>query len=107
MTARAEWLRAQPGVRAGPMVEPRAVRWLLTGVALAFLTVFLVLPLVVVFGQAFGQGLRTYAQALVDPDALSAIRLTLVAALISVTLNLGFGVAAAWAIAKFRFPGRS
>ena len=107
MTARAESLRAEPGARAGPIAEPKAVRWLLTTVAIAFLTVFLVLPLVVVFSQAFSHGVRTYLQALVDPDALAAIRLTLTAALVAVVLNLGFGVAAAWAIAKFRFPGRS
>jgi sulfate transport system permease protein len=107
MTARAEWLRAQPGTRAGPIAEPKPVRWLLTTVALAFLTVFLVLPLAVVFTQAFAHGLRTYAQALVDPDALAAIRLTLIAAVFAVVLNLGFGLAAAWAIAKFRFAGRS
>ena len=107
MTARADSLRAQTGAHAGPIAEPKVVRWLLTTVALAFLTLFLVLPLVVVFSQAFAHGVRTYAQALVDPDALAAIRLTLIAALIAVVLNLSFGVAAAWAIAKFRFPGRS
>ena len=107
MTARGEGLLAQAEGRADPIAEPVAVRWLLTAIALTFLTVFLVLPLLVVFGQAFGHGLRTYAQALVDPDALAAIRLTLVAALVSVVLHLGFGVAAAWAIAKFRFPGRN
>jgi sulfate transport system permease protein len=107
MTARAESLRGQAATRAGPVAEPKAVRWLLTTVALGFLTLFLVLPLVVVFTQAFAHGVRTYVQALVEPDALAAIRLTLIVAATAVVVNLGFGLAAAWAIAKFRFPGRS
>ncbi len=107
MSARAESLRALPGARPGSIAEGAVVRWLLTAAAVTFLGVFLVLPLVLVFTQAFAQGVRTYLRALVDPDALAAIRLTLTAALIAVPLNLGFGVAAAWAIAKFRFRGRS
>ncbi|MCJ2183562.1 sulfate ABC transporter permease subunit CysW [Novosphingobium sp. 1949] len=75
--------------------------------ALGFLALFLLLPLVVVFVEALRQGLGAYAAALVDPDALSAIRLTLLVAAISVPVNLVFGVLAAWAIAKFDFPGKS
>lgn len=87
--------------------EPVAVRWLLIGVAMLFLGVFLVLPLVAVFAQAFSHGLSAYFAALVEPDALSAIYLTLVVAFASVALNLVFGVIAAWAITKFSFPGKT
>jgi sulfate/thiosulfate transport system permease protein len=87
--------------------EPRLVRWLLLGVALSFLALFLVLPLVVVLYQAFSKGVAAYVASLIDPDARSAIELTLLAAAIAVPLNLVFGVAAAWGIAKFRFRGRS
>lgn len=103
MTAHADTMRAG----ASPIAEPWLVRWTLTAIALAFLAVFLVLPLVVVFGQALAQGWEAYGQALVDPDALAAIRLTLTAAAVAVPLNVIFGVAAAWSIAKFTFPGRS
>ncbi|MED5546661.1 MAG: sulfate ABC transporter permease subunit CysW [Pseudomonadota bacterium] len=75
--------------------------------ALAFLALFLLLPLVVVFVEALKHGLAAYAAALVDPDARSAIRLTLLVAAISVPVNVIFGLVAAWAIAKFDFPGRS
>jgi len=83
------------------------VRRALIALALAFLAVFLVLPLAFVFHQALGKGMSVYWAALVDPNALAAIELTLIAALIAVPLNLVFGIAAAWAIAKFRFPGKS
>jgi sulfate transport system permease protein len=78
-------------------------------IALAFvlLLAFLVVPLVLVFSRALGDGLSTSIAALDEPDARSAIRLTLLVALIAVPLNLVFGLAASWAIAKFRFPGRS
>ncbi len=89
------------------LMEPAPVRWALIAVALAFLGVFLVLPLVSVFAQALEKGASVYFAAFRDPDALSSIRLTLVTAAISVPLNLVFGVAAAWAIAKFDFPGKS
>lgn len=75
--------------------------------ALAFLALFLLLPLVVVFVEALKHGLAAYGAALVDPDARSAIRLTLMVAAISVPVNVIFGLVAAWAIAKFDFPGRS
>ena len=104
--------QAYGGVRpaagaGGPIDEPPLVRWLLTAVALVFLGIFLVLPLIVVFSQALASGTQAYIRAVVDPDALAAIRLTLTAAAVAVPLNLIFGIAAAWAIAKFTFPGRS
>lgn len=86
--------------------ESALVKGLLIGTALAFLTVLLVLPLAAVFYEALRKGLGTYAAALAAPDALAAIRLTLLTAAIAVPANLVFGVAAAWAIAKFDFPGR-
>jgi len=89
------------------LTEPAAVRWLLTFVALAFLLLFLFLPLVVVFAEAFRNGIGAYAAALADPIALSAIRLTLVTAAIVVPANAVFGVAASWAIAKFDFRGKN
>ncbi|HEY8104521.1 MAG TPA: sulfate ABC transporter permease subunit CysW [Gemmatimonadales bacterium] len=87
--------------------ESRLVRWSLTAIALAFLAVFLVLPLASVFGEALAKGWAAYGRALVTPEALAAVRLTLLVAGIAVPLNLIFGVAAAWAIAKFQFPGRN
>ena len=92
---------------ADSRTEPRAVRFLITAIALIFLTVFVVLPLVVVFAQAFAKGIGTYFAALGEPEALSAIRLTLLTAFISVSLNLVFGVIAAWAISKFEFRGKT
>jgi sulfate transport system permease protein len=87
--------------------DPRWVRIGLTGVALGFVGLFLVLPLATVFLEAFSKGLSVFAEAIVEPDALAAIRLTLLVAAISVPLNAAFGVAAAWAIAKFDFRGKS
>ena len=75
--------------------------------AVTFLSVFVVLPLAVVFAQAFSKGAMAYVAALSDPEALSAIRLTFAVAAISVSLNLVFGVLAAWAIAKFDFSGKT
>ncbi|HAP47911.1 MAG TPA: sulfate/thiosulfate ABC transporter permease CysW, partial [Afipia sp.] len=77
--------------------EPALVRWFLITIAVGFLTIFVVLPLVVVFTEAFSKGIGAYLAALSDPEALSAIRLTLTVAVISVGLNLVFGVIAAWA----------
>ncbi|MFA5950058.1 MAG: sulfate ABC transporter permease subunit CysW [Hyphomicrobium sp.] len=82
------------------------VKLLVLGLGLSFFLLFLVLPLLAVFVEAFRKGWQTYLTALVEPEALSAIKLTLLAAAISVPLNLVFGVAAAWAIAKFEFPGK-
>lgn len=87
--------------------EARWVRVLLIGLALGFMTLFLFIPLVTVFHEAFKKGLAVYLAAITEPDALSAIKLTLMAAGISVPLNLVFGVAAAWAIAKFEFHGKN
>jgi sulfate transport system permease protein len=87
--------------------ESGLVRWILIGLALGFLTLFLFVPLVAVFHEALKKGLAVYWRAIIDPDALSAIRLTLLTAAIAVPLNLVFGVAAAWAIAKFEFPGKN
>jgi len=83
------------------------VRWLLIGVALAFLALFLLAPLAAVFTQAFRKGFQAYIAALTEPDALTAIRLTLLVAVIAVPANLVFGVSAAWAIAKFNFRGKA
>ncbi len=87
--------------------EPWLVRWIVIGVSLVFLGVFLVLPLVTVFVQAFARGIVPYFNAITDPDAVSAIQLTLLVAAIAVSLNLVFGLIAAWAIAKFEFRGKS
>ena len=87
--------------------EPRWVRWLLIGITLGFLGLFLLLPLLVVFVEAFAQGLVVYAKALSDDATLAAIRLTLLVAVIVVPINSVFGVLAAWAIAKFQFMGKS
>jgi sulfate/thiosulfate transport system permease protein len=87
--------------------ESVAVRWTLIGVAVFFLTLFIFLPLAIVFSQAFAKGIGVYWASLRQPDALAAIRLTLLAAGVAVPLNLVFGVAAAWAIGKFEFVGKS
>jgi sulfate/thiosulfate transport system permease protein len=87
--------------------EPRAVRYALIGVALAFLLLFLFLPLVVVFTEALRQGVGAYLSAVSEPVALAAIRLTLLTAAVVVPCNALFGIAAAWAIAKFDFKGKN
>jgi sulfate transport system permease protein len=87
--------------------ESRAVRWTLIGIALAFLALVLLLPLALVFVQAFAKGLRAYWEAIREPDALSAAKLTLLVASIAVPVNLVFGVAAAWCISKFEFRGKN
>src|SRR3954462_1898057 len=87
--------------------ETPLTRIVLTGVVLAFLGLFLVLPLAAVFVEALRKGGAAYLASFQDPDALAAIRLTLMVAAIAVPLNLVFGIAAAWAIAKFDFPGKS
>jgi sulfate/thiosulfate transport system permease protein len=92
---------------SGVTTEPRIVRIAIVSVALLFLGLFIVLPLITVFSQAFAKGWQYYAAALTEPDALAAVRLTLIVAAISVILNLAFGVVAAWAIAKFQFPGKT
>lgn len=89
------------------MKEPRWVRWLLIGTALAFLLLFLLVPLGVVFSRAFEKGLAGWASAILDPDTRAAVRLTLLAAGVAVPVNVAFGIAAAWAITKFRFRGKN
>ena len=96
-----------PLARRDSRTEPRLVRGLIIGFALTFLSIFVVLPLVLVFSEALSRGPGFYLAALSDPEALAAIRLTLITALISVTLNMVFGVAAAWAIAKFEFRAKT
>lgn len=87
--------------------EPAWVRWGLIGLALAFLGLFLLIPLAAVFAEALRKGWGVYLAAITEADALSAMKLTLIASLIAVPLNLVFGVAAAWAITKFDFKGKS
>lgn len=83
------------------------MKWLLIGVALTFSLVFLLLPLVNVFAQAFSKGLGAYWKALADPDSWAAMKLTLLVAAITVPCNVIFGIASAWVIAKFDFRGKS
>jgi sulfate transport system permease protein len=98
---------ARPAAPARPALgEPRWVRWTLTATALAFLGVFLLLPLAAVFASAFSKGLDAYLAAVREPDALASMRLTLLIAAIAVPVNTVFGIAAAWAIAKFEFRGK-
>jgi sulfate transport system permease protein len=87
--------------------ESAVVKWILISIALAFCLVFLFLPLVNVFAQAFSQGWKAYLGALTEPDSWAAIRLTVIVAAIAVPLNVLFGICAAWAIAKFNFRGKS
>ena len=87
--------------------EPPLIRGLLIGIALVFLTLFLFVPLIAVFYEALRKGLGVYLAAITDPYALSAIQLTLLSAACAVPLNMLFGVAAAWAITKFEFRGKS
>ncbi|NMK46694.1 sulfate ABC transporter permease subunit CysW [Achromobacter sp. Bel] len=88
------------------LTEPRWVRGILLFIALGFLALFLLVPLAAVFAEAFKKGWELYLAAIVEPDALSAIRLTLLVAAIALPVNLVFGVAAAWAITKFQFRGK-
>ena len=100
--ALAEKLQSRDATR-----EPTWVRYTLIVIALIFFLSCLILPLILVFVEAFKQGVGVYAQALVHPDTLSAVKLTLLTAAISVPLNVVFGIAAAWSVAKFNFPGKS
>src|SRR5690606_32535144 len=86
--------------------EHPLVKWGIISVSLLFFVMFLVLPLATVFFEALRRGLAVYFESIVEPDALAAVRLTVLAAAISVPLNLVFGVAAAWSISKFDFPGK-
>ncbi|SFD31854.1 sulfate ABC transporter permease subunit CysW [Collimonas sp. OK412] len=104
---------AKPQARGEPVhvpnatLEPLWVRTLLMTVALLFLALFLVVPLLSVFAEAFKKGWEAYLAAIIEPDAISAIKLTLLTAAIAVPLNLVFGVAASWTIAKFEFRGKN
>jgi sulfate transport system permease protein len=99
--------REYSGAAQARLTEPAPVRRLLTAAAFIFLGLFLFVPLAAVFSQALEKGVGAYFAAIREPDALEAIKLTLIAAGISVPLNLVFGVTAAWAIAKFDFRGKS
>ncbi len=105
-TTTATTQRPATGTLPQATAEPVWVRVLLTTVALFFLALFLAAPLYIVFSQALSDGFALYLAALTNPDALAAVRLTLLVALIVVPLNLAFGVAAAWAITKFEFLGK-
>jgi sulfate transport system permease protein len=103
----AEKIPATPRAATAATGESVAVRWILIGIAVFFLVLFIFLPLAIVFSQAFAKGISVYWASLHQPDALAAIRLTLLAAGIAVPLNLVFGVAASWCIGKFDFFGKS
>jgi len=98
---------AAPSPRISPTTETRAVQYALIAVVVAILSLFLLVPLATVFTQALRLGLGDYLATFRNPEALAAIRLTLLVAAIAVPCNLIFGIAAAWAIAKYRFPGRT
>ena len=93
-------------LRTGRLTEPRLVRWTITAIALGFVALFLVVPLIAVFAEALAKGVEAYRAAIVEPDAVAALELTLLAAGVAVPLNVLFGVAAGWAIGKFQFRGR-
>jgi sulfate transport system permease protein len=102
----AQAVRTQPAIKQPALKETPLTQWLLTLAALVFLLLFLFLPLLAVFVEALRQGIGAYLAALVEPDALSAIKLTLLVAAVAVPLNLVFGVAASWCITKFEFRGK-
>ncbi|MEN3364565.1 MAG: sulfate/thiosulfate transport system permease protein [Burkholderiales bacterium] len=99
--------RIEPAHAPSAIAEPFWVKALLVGVALTFLTLFLFVPLIAVFTEALKKGWDAYLVSITEPDAVAAIKLTLLVAAIAVPLNLVFGVAASWAIAKFEFRGKS
>jgi len=92
---------SNPSTREAPWIK-----WTLLGIGLAFFALFLLLPLVAVFAQALRKGFEVYLESLLEPDALAALKLTLIAAAIAVPLNLVFGVFAAWCVTKFDFRGK-
>ncbi len=94
-------------MRSSALSEGRLVRWTLIALAVGFLALFLVIPLLAVFSEALRRGMEPFLAAFEEPDTQAAIGLTLLVAAIAVPLNLVFGVAAAWAVAKFEFPGKS
>ena len=98
--------RHHTAAEAKHLTEPPVVKWILISVAVLFIGLMVILPLITVLTQAFSKGLDVYLAAIRDPDALAALRLTIMTALIAVPLNTLFGLAAAWAITKFRFRGK-
>ncbi|HEY8535493.1 MAG TPA: sulfate ABC transporter permease subunit CysW [Vicinamibacterales bacterium] len=106
MTVAARPLPATRSREQRRLTEPPIVRWTLIAVAIGFLTLFLAIPLVAVFVEAFANGFGAYVSAIVEPDALAALRLTLLTAAIAVPANLLFGLCAGWAIARFQFRGK-
>ncbi|OEH84982.1 sulfate ABC transporter permease subunit CysW [Desulfuribacillus stibiiarsenatis] len=94
-------------IRPAHITESNLVKWILISIAMVFLALVLIMPLVVVFAEAFKKGAEVYVASITDPDALSAILLTLKTAAIAVPLNLLFGLAAAWSITKFSFKGKN
>ncbi|HTO27903.1 MAG TPA: sulfate/thiosulfate ABC transporter permease CysW, partial [Devosia sp.] len=105
--AMATKLRARGNRRTSPTSESRLVQWLLIGLAFLFMAVILLLPLYAVFHEAFINGIGEFLGSLAEKDAQAAIRLTLLVAAIAVPLNVIFGLAASWAIAKFEFKGKA
>ena len=99
--------RHEPAFTPAATLEPTWVRVVLIVIAVSFAALFLLMPLIAVFSEALRKGWQAYLAAIIEPDALSAIRLTLITAAIAVPLNLVFGVAASWAISKFEFRGKS
>ncbi len=93
--------------RNSHITEPTYIKWILISIAFLFLGFLLVLPLITVLVEALSKGVGVYYAAITDPEALSAIRLTLITAVAAVTLNTLFGLAAAWSITKFRFAGKN
>ncbi|MCM3629249.1 sulfate ABC transporter permease subunit CysW [Paenibacillus glycanilyticus] len=100
-------LSQEASKRPKHITESAGVKWVLISIAILFLGLAVAMPLVSVFIEAFKKGFDVYKAAITDPDALSALRLTLLVALIAVPLNAVFGIAAAWAISKFRFKGKN
>jgi sulfate/thiosulfate transport system permease protein len=99
-------MRATVQARQSRITEPRLVRWALTGIASAFLVFCLVIPLAAIFVQAFADGAQVYFAALTEPEAVHALKLTALVLVIVLPLNATFGIAAAWAITRFEFPGK-
>lgn len=100
-------LAATAAAQRRALTEPALVRWALIAAAVGFLALFLLVPLALVFAEALANGAAAYVSAIVEPEALAALKLTLLAAAIAVPANTIFGLCAGWAIAKFRFRGRS
>ena len=106
-TAKSRLASRSSAATIGGLGDPGWVKWLICTASLAFLGLFLVVPLVAVFTEALRKGLGVYLESFRQRDALAAIRLTLFVAAIAVPLNIVFGLAASWAIAKFEFRGKS